>query len=216
MDPIMDLVRQAALIISGINKLPDCLKGITQRETITKIYSLLVKTENHLLYEANWVQARYSRLSAHEGYLAWLKPQILELGNTIQKNLTIQEVNQRHIPDLSDPEGLSVVMRLWAGCLDAAKLVREKIAVDGDKTAPNPPDERAKLMQRIHQTAQEDAIYAAGVPVGPYAKRHKPKPEPETVVYTGIPEELQQQYFLDDIEDYPGSPGAIRPEKGSG
>ena len=102
-------------------------------------------------------------------------------------------------------------MRLWVGHLEGAKIVREKIAIDGGYTTVMPPDERCKLMQRVDVTAQEDAIYAAGIPVGPYAKRHKPRPEPETVVYTGIPEALQRQYFLDDIQQHPESPGAIKP-----
>jgi hypothetical protein len=53
----MDLVRQAAYLLSTVADLPPGLRGDT-RQTIEQLHSLIVKTETHLVSEANWVQAR--------------------------------------------------------------------------------------------------------------------------------------------------------------
>lgn len=213
MDPIIDLVRHAALNISGINDLPGCLKGATPRETIAKLHSLIKEAENHLRCEATWVQDRHPPQagSSQEDYIAYLRPQAQQLAGTVPGNLRLNEIAKRHIPSVAEADALSILMRLWAGCLAAAKTVRENKVVAGGQTVALTSDERAASMRSIHTTAREDAIYDAAVPVGPYAKRQKPKPEPETVIYTGITAEFQRQYFLDDILQHPDSPGAINP-----
>jgi hypothetical protein len=212
-DPIVDLIRLAAINISGVNVLPDCLKGATDREQILKIYVLIEKAENHLQYEANWAQARHPEWSGIlADYEFYLRPIVLQLAGSIRDNRRLQEIITNCLPTLPSAAAWSITMRLWAGCLAAAKTVREKKVVNGGRTEDITPDERARQMQGVHRTAEEpDEIFKAGVPVGPFAKRHKRKPEPETVVYTGIPDNLQRRYFLDDIREHPSTPGAVTP-----
>jgi hypothetical protein len=210
MDPIMDLIRHAAISISGVNDLPNCLKGATAEEQIRKIYALIERAENHLQYEANWAQARHPQWNGSPGdYVAYLQPIVQQLAGTVRDNRRLQEIMRDCLPTVPTDDAFSVTMRLWAGCLAAAKTVREKKEVNGGRAEDITPAERAAQMWSVHTTAGEDAIYAAAVPVGPYAKRHKRKPEAETVIYAGIPEDLQRQYFSDDIRRNPTAPGAV-------
>lgn len=210
MDPIVDLIRHAAINISGVNVLPSCLQGATGGDQIRKIHSLILRAENHLQYEANWAQARHPEWNGvPRDYSAYLRPIVLQLAATIRDNRRLQEIIKDCLPTVPTDEALSITMRLWSGCLAAAKTVREKKVVNGGRTENITPGERAAQMQSLHTTAEEDAIYAAAVPVGPYAKRNKRKPESETVIYTGIPDDLQRRYFLEDIRNNPATPGAV-------
>jgi hypothetical protein len=209
MDSIVDLIHVTAFKhISAVNVIPPFLKCATIRD----LHTLIESAAPHLQYEANWVQARHPlppadpTMKQRTDYLDLLCPQ---LATSIRDNRRLQEIINACLSTFSPADALSVIMRLWAGCLAAAKILRGKAVGNGGRTEEITPDVRGLRMQDIDTTARIDSIYALAVPVGPYAKRHKRQPEPETVVYTGISEELQRRYFLDDIRENPTSPGAV-------
>jgi hypothetical protein len=70
------------------------------------------------------------------------------------------------MPDVPDPiERLNVVLRLWSGCLSAAKEIADA-TLDG----PNTPEGRRDRFPAIDAAARHDLIFEAGVEAAPAFK----------------------------------------------
>jgi len=87
------------------------------------------------------------------------------------------------VPDVPDPlERLKVVLRLWSGCLMAAKVIADE-TLDGANTI----EDRQDHFPAIDAAAQGDRIFEAGVEAAPAFKT-----------------EMEQHYSLDGVpEDSP-------------
>jgi hypothetical protein len=84
------------------------------------------------------------------------------------------------MPEVSDAlDRVAIVLRLWAGCLSAAKTIAE-----ATRSGPNAAEDRARLFPGIDATAARDALFRAGVEAAPSFKRR-----------------LGQSYFLDGVPD---------------
>jgi hypothetical protein len=62
-------------------------------------------------------------------------------------------------------ERASIALRLWAGCLDAAKTIALET-----RDGPNSPELRAAAFAQIDSVAETDPIYGAGVEAAPAFK----------------------------------------------
>jgi hypothetical protein len=70
------------------------------------------------------------------------------------------------IPDVADPiERLNLVLRLWSGCLMAAKTIAEST-----RSGANTPDVRRNTFAMIDEAARNDPIFEAGVEAAPAFK----------------------------------------------
>jgi hypothetical protein len=197
-DWTMELSRQTGLRLNAVFDLPASLRGATEREQIQKIHALMLDVENLLDAACHAMQKQYPGLDE----------QAYHLVQELPRCPAVTAMTARHMPCLPDAVAVSIALRLWAGLLDAAKIVRDKVVIDHvGNTRPIAPSERGPWMRDTHARALGDPIYAAGVPVGPFAKRHKGEP----VFYEGVPDDLQRLYFLDDIRSNLGSPGAVTP-----
>jgi hypothetical protein len=200
-DATMELARQTGLRISAPAALPATLQGATERETIEKIHALMLDVEELLNAACHAIQRR------HPG-----NPdlQASVLARELPRCPAVVAMTARHLAGLSEVDALSIALRLWAGLLDAAKIIRkEKVINDRTgATADITPQERTDWMIGIHYgIAQHDPVYAAGMKVAPFAKRYKR----EELFYEGVPTDLQPIYFLDDISEHPSTRGAIVP-----
>jgi hypothetical protein len=84
------------------------------------------------------------------------------------------------VPDVPDPiERLNVVLRLWCGCLRAAKEIADA-TLDG----PNTAEGRRDRFPAIDEAARHDPIFEAGVEAAPTFK-----------------DELGEHYSLDGVPD---------------
>jgi outer membrane murein-binding lipoprotein Lpp len=84
----------------------------------------------------------------------------------------LAEKSRTYMPDLEDGLArVNVSLRLWAGCLSAAKTIALETS-----SGPNTPEGRAGLMQGIDAIAAHDPIYAAGIEAAPAFKRLRAQP----------------------------------------
>lgn len=78
----------------------------------------------------------------------------------------LEEIGKRSepvMPELpEDFDRVSLALRLWAGCITAAKAIRPET-----RSGPNNPEGRAQQFENIDALAARDAIYAAGVEAAP-------------------------------------------------
>jgi hypothetical protein len=200
-DTTMELARQTGLRISAPAALPATLQGATERQTIEKIHALMLDVEELLNAACHAMQ----RL--HPGNTDL---QASVLASELPRCPAVVAMTARHLTGLSEVEALSIALRLWAGLLDAAKIIRKEKVIDDmtGATADIMAQERTDWMIDLHyRKAVFDPVYAAGAKVAPFAKRHKR----EEVFYEGVPTDLQPIYFLDDIYEHPSTPGAVAP-----
>ena len=79
----------------------------------------------------------------------------------------IMRVTAEFMPDVEDPtDRLNIALRLWSGCLSAAKTIAHET-----RSGPNDAAVRARIMPEVDAIAREDPIYAAGVESAPAFKR---------------------------------------------
>jgi hypothetical protein len=89
-------------------------------------------------------------------------------GEEIARRLTeTANLSQPYMPDVADPlQRINISLRLWAGCLDAAKTIAL-----GTRGGENTPAIRTETFtRRIDPIARADPVYAAGVEVAPTVK----------------------------------------------
>ncbi len=92
-----------------------------------------------------------------------------------------------YMPGLDPLQRVNVALRLWAGCLDAAKIVSDETS-EGEKDAETRKEEIQLILARV----KECTIYTAGVPAGPAVRKHRH----QAVVYDGI-EDYRDSLFRD-------------------
>jgi hypothetical protein len=197
-DPTMELARQTGLRISAPAALPATLQGATERQTIEKIHALMMDVEELLNAACHAMQRR------HPGNI---DVQASVLASELPHCPAVVAMTAQHLTGLSEVDALSISLRLWAGLVDAAKIIRKDKVIDSKgTTAQITPEERKEWMIQLHYgKARFDPVYAAGAKVAPFAKRYKT----EEVFYDGVPTDLQPIYFVDDISEHPSAPGAI-------
>lgn len=61
-------------------------------------------------------------------------------------------------PKLTDKERIALVLRLWSGCISAAKLLSDK-----DNNGPIDSKYRSEGFQSIDEYSKEDQLFSAGV-----------------------------------------------------
>ncbi len=108
----------------------------------------------------------------------------LERLSTKEKAQRLNDVaglSGNHMPDVDDDSDRdNITLRLWSGCLDAAKTIALETM-----NGPNTPSMRALAFGRkIDPTAQEDPIYCAGIEAAPSFKRLLE----EDYSFEGVPE----------------------------
>jgi hypothetical protein len=96
---------------------------------------------------------------------------------------TFIDTSAPFLPDVPDPIArLNAVLRLWAGCLMAAKTI-----ADETFSGENTPDDRRENFAMIDEAARNDPIFEAGVEAAPAFK-----------------DEMEQHYSFDGVpEDSP-------------
>src|SRR5205823_4376788 len=95
--------------------------------------------------------------------------------------ICLAELSRALIPDVQDPVSrVNLVLRLWSGCLSAAKTIAEST-----RSGPNTAEERRRVFETIIDSiAAVDIIYAAGVEAAPAFKRLADQP----YFFEGVPE----------------------------
>jgi hypothetical protein len=93
---------------------------------------------------------------------------VLELGEFLGRRLDeISKVAREYLGDMPDDlQRLAVVLRLWSGCLSAAKAIALET-----RSGPNTPvSRRALFLEFIDPTSARDAMFRAGVEAAPAFK----------------------------------------------
>jgi hypothetical protein len=91
------------------------------------------------------------------------------------------------IPGLADPlDRAAVALRLWAGCLTAAKAIAAET-----RSGPNTSAGRAEQFAEIDQRAAADLLFRAGVEAAPAFKRLRK----QAVELDGVPENSAVRRF---------------------
>jgi hypothetical protein len=94
--------------------------------------------------------------------------------------LKVIELTREKIPDISDGKvRANITMRLWAGCMDSAKTIRntyvDKSSPDG--TLPYTPEKRKNAWyQKMKPKSEEDSIYKYGVELGTVFRKIRGQP----------------------------------------
>ena len=92
----------------------------------------------------------------------------------------ILKIGQIYFSNLSDNDLLSMLLRLWVGCISASKLIADS-TMDG----PNTLETRKFFFEtKIDPICEVDKIYRAGVEIAPLFKTYSS----QSVYYAGIPE----------------------------
>jgi hypothetical protein len=74
---------------------------------------------------------------------------------------------ERRLADVANAfERVGITLRLWAGCMDAAKAIALET-----RDGPTTPEMRSEAFFQIDRIADTDPIYAAGVEAAPALKR---------------------------------------------
>lgn len=90
----------------------------------------------------------------------------------------IADMTQKYMPNLSDLVRISVILRLWAGCLHAEKTVAIQTNSGGNTAAF-----RESASREIDRIASGDPVYAAGVEAAVAVKMKRG----ERISFEGVP-----------------------------
>ena len=148
-DPNMALAYSFAIGLGPSPALPNSLLDVGRRaELVDRIDDVFLVTEAHE-YGLDFGQ---------------LGSAMTRLGARL---CAIASTTEALIPEVTNVlERLNIVLRLWAGCLDAAKTIAHET-----RSGPNVPQARAGIFCMIDERAAGDAVYAAGVEAAPAFKR---------------------------------------------
>lgn len=80
----------------------------------------------------------------------------------------------------------SIALRLWAGCISAAKIIALET-----RAGPNTPNYRKSIVKPLLRACKNDRTYAAGVAAGPELKKLRNEP----FEFDGIPVDVQRQLW---------------------
>ncbi len=173
-DPAMDLARLTGQHL-GTPALPASMQGATMREANGKRAAFLREVASPLRdREMAQVQGQYVSRPYD------LLPQIAALVQRLPLASDIDHITRRHLPDVPDLNArLSIALRLWAGYMDAAKMIAE-----GTRYEMNDATTRQRDNPVLEARAAADPVYAAGVEAAPHFK-HRVLGEP--IFSDGIP-----------------------------
>lgn len=153
-DPAMDMARRVAGVFKLCSRLPDSLKNPADR--------------------AIFLDAIDGCIAPVAGYY--------DLTEQEQKKFISQiaELSEVFVTDLEDDEKrVNVTLRIWAGCLDAAKTIAMET-----RNGPNTRREREILFKStIDPRSLTDPIYCAGVEAAPFFKSQRN----EQFSFDGVP-----------------------------
>jgi hypothetical protein len=94
---------------------------------------------------------------------------------------------ERRLPGIADPlDRAAVALRLWAGCLMAAKTIATET-----RNGPNTGPARAELFAEIDRLAAGDPVFLAGVEAAPAFKRRRR----QSFELDGVPEDSAVRRF---------------------
>ena len=100
----------------------------------------------------------------------------------------ISSVGKNYMPDVKDDSvRQNVSLRLWSGCLSAAKTIAARTMA-----GPNTPEQREQAFHNLDLVAQADAIFCAGVESAPSFKRLLG----EDFSFEGVPDESPVRRYL--------------------
>ena len=144
-DPNMETALRWANDLGPSPILPSSLQDVTQRAK--------------LVYTINTPKLANSLFADFHGNLS--------IEEKAQCQNTIARLSRAYILDVTDDKVLmNVSLRIWSGCLSAAKTIALK-TMDGPITSEN----RESIIKQIEHIAQGDSIYRAGVEAAPSFKR---------------------------------------------
>jgi hypothetical protein len=173
-DPAMDLARLTGQQLSTA-ALPASLQGATLRDANARRAAFLREVAGPLRdREMAQVQAHF----AHQPYD--LPPQVAALAQRLPLASDLDQITRTHLPDVPDLSvRLSIALRLWAGYMDAAKMIAE-----GTRYETNDATTRQRDNPVVEARTAADPVYAAGVEAAPHLK-HRVLGEP--IFNDGIP-----------------------------
>jgi hypothetical protein len=165
-DPNMNTALQWANALGTIRNLPSSLSSVEKRA------ELVNAIEGPLILDS-------------EG-----KPSLLpgiETKERSRRQSEIAKASASFMPDLSETMRINIALRLWSGCLDAAKTIALETM-----SGPNTPSIRTEIFSRkIDEIAQADGIYLAGVEAAPAFKAMLN----QRVSFKGVPENSPVRKF---------------------
>jgi hypothetical protein len=93
----------------------------------------------------------------------------------------ITELSRQFISDVNDDDGIkNLILRIWAGCMSAAKGIALKT-----RSGPNTPERHNMIFsKKIDIISKTDPIYRAGVEAAPAFKRLRN----QSYSFKGVPE----------------------------
>jgi hypothetical protein len=155
-DPNMSIAYECAELLGHIDSIPESLKEVIKR-------------------------AKYLDFADKEMIMG---SKLWEFNNKQQIESFLANMDEKSIPWIYDvingKQRINITLRLWAGCLDAAKNLRYKTASEQIIT----PEIRATAFKEsIDPKASSDPIYFAGVEAAPILKKLRNEP----IFTDGIP-----------------------------
>ncbi|MFL6320256.1 MAG: hypothetical protein ACJ72Q_07265 [Nitrososphaeraceae archaeon] len=156
-DPNMSIAYEWSKPLEAIDSIPESLHDVINR--------------------AKYLDFVYKNMIA--GSKLW------ELNNKQQIESFLTKIDEGSIPwiyDIADgKQRINITLRLWAGCLDAAKYLQDKyVSRRNDGTVSEAiitPDMRAKAFKKtINPKASLDTIYYTGVEAAPVLRKIREQP----------------------------------------
>ena len=160
----MEIAYSWAQELAQTVSLPQSLENVKIRA------DLINKLNNRLNIDIN----RDLELGSKTGQLHYLDKQQMELLGDITRLI------HRYIDGYNDENKLaSIALRLWAGCLSAAKTIAH-----GTRDGENTVSIRNSIFNSIDERCKIDSVYRAGVETAPIWKRQIG----DTFSFDGVPE----------------------------
>jgi hypothetical protein len=190
-DDTMDKLRAAAQQFGPVGSLPDSLKGTKDGETEDKLLA---------------VQAAVGEQIVQHAYAA--KGSVNDIVDRVKTDQRIKGTIVHLIPGVSVEEAINIALRACAGCIDGAKVPRDKeMTVDKagkPTTRPVTNDERRRDMEGLDKkcTSMNDPVYIAAVGIGPLDKKLRNGQEP---TFDGIDPGLLEKRYQDYFRRFPRS-----------
>ncbi|MGB6673243.1 MAG: hypothetical protein WBE34_12490, partial [Candidatus Nitrosopolaris sp.] len=162
LDPTMALVYELARTIGQIRPLPRSVQNITVRAALVNHIDSNVIANTRI-----WTMNHSGQILAYPGNLA------------IFLNRTANE-SSSYIPDVNDVKDLvSMALRLWVGCIEAAKMIRFSSVIESNEFSfgkvsferiRTGRDRRIESLY-INSLASMDILYLAGAEAAPELKK---------------------------------------------
>jgi hypothetical protein len=170
----MELAWRAAEHLGSTPALPAFLQADTLRKANARRAVFLMEVESAIEGEIEPIREGKiaplvigGKVTTVAEYKQLIGSHVPALADRFAQNLVIAEITARLLPDMRDPVmRVSVSLRLFAGYLDAAKIIAD--VVRGRK---NDAETRKDEMPSVDARAKNDPIYAVGFQAAPFYKR---------------------------------------------